>query len=891
MTRNPAHYTYKKSSTSQYSNNYSVKIQPAFCSQTLGGHSFGISDTDCISTTNKAIVYYQMGSSFSFVIPQSLTIDSIIFDALDSSLSPTESCLRENSKCWTLNPDKTLSINSLNPNPPGMWSIFTIQTEEWKSTFGSPLFRFSYSDTLSNTSGVGSLIIKNWVFQNFFYGFNTFIELINGHGKVSISGTTFDKFSNWGSIIRDTFEYPKSLNYVQAGLATSTAATYRDSMFTSNLYQSKYSVKPSSACEDSSWASIKIEFSIFQNFNYMKNSGHTYHKVDVNSQMKYQGIILNLSNFYGTVAFSNNQMQYMRFAYATCEDIYISQATADSADLWGTPSILQAKTLIYINVKYSSVEIDGNTFSNWNSLLGLIYLRRSSSYTSSILINGNTFTRNSAIIGTNAIKLYLFTSVKYNDLFSSSNMICSGVQISNNNFQQNIGCFSTVGAVQAIWYTDGDDTDPSTQTNHYSTPKPMSKTESDNLSIEGIINFTTQNMVTLPNSLISIDTNKFMMTNNIFNQNFAGMQSDIVELINIRRLFIVSDTYTANTGIFKEAMDKYGSIISSGSNFGTSNNPGAWAFSYYGLAANNQNFSFIFTSTTIQNFYPVAPLVIDGSLYISTTGLTFKNNAMQELKTYLVTSFYPSAAITILRSQGNLYLNSLTVQDYKGFDMTNLGSILDASSFMNIQVLGPPDRDSNGVPNSLPTFPALWIDYAFKNKMINFATPSSTNSANTTDFQNYFKYFEMKSLTIKNITHYNPGVDMPMFIEIKSDVAKWVIGTFTIQDVDLILGTTGMMRFSTYADLTISDGTVSRINVNAFSLKFGDFSYVGTTGGVFAFNQISSNSSHIFVAYAISNIVFDTIYANKGGAFYFGTKAGIATYQPISVTLDGLTLK
>ena len=458
-------------------------------------------------------------------------------------------------------------------------------------------------------------------------------------------------------------------------------------------------------------------------------------------------------------------------------------------------------------------------------------------------------------------------------------MICSGVQISNNNFQQNIGCFSTVGAVQAIWYPDGDDTDPSTQTNHYSTPKPMSKTESDNLSIEGIINFTTQNMVTLPNSLISIDTNKFIMTNNIFNQNFAGMQSDIVELINIRRLFIVSDTYTANTGIFKEAMDKYGSIISSGSNFGTSNNPGAWAFSYYGLAANNQNFSFIFTSTTIQNFYPVAPLVIDGSLYISTTGLTFKNNAMQELKTYLVTSFYPSAAITILRSQGNLYLNSLTVQDYMGFDMTNLGSILDASSFMNIQVLGPPDRDSNGVPNSLPTFPALWIDYAFKNKMINFATPSSTNSANTTDFQNYFKYFEMKSLTIKNITHYNPGVDMPMFIEIKSDVAKWVIGTFTIQDVDLILGTTGMMRFSTYADLTISDGTVSRINVNAFSLEFGDFSYVGTTGGVFAFNQISSNSSYILVAYAISNIVFDTIYANKGGAFYFGTKAGLATYS------------
>ena len=687
------------------------------------------------------------------------------------------------------------------------------------------------------------MTIKDSVFQNFFYGFNTFIELISGHGKVSISGTTFDKFSNCGSIIRDTFEYPNSLNYVKAGLATSTAATYRDSMFTSNLYQSNYSIKPSRACFKDYWASITIDSSIFQNFNYLKKSGLTYHKVDEYSEMKYQGIILNLSNFYGTVSFSNNKMQYMKFAFETCEDIYIAQTSTDSADIWGTPSRLQAKTLIYINVKYSLVEIYGNTFTNWNSLLGLIYLQRTSYFTSSILIDGNTFTQNSAIIGANAIKLYLFTSVKYSDLFSSSNMIWSGVQISNNKFQQNIGCFNTVGAVQAIWYTDGVDTDPSTQTNHYSTPKPMSKTESDNLSINGIISFATEKLVIFPNSNILIDSNKFMMTNNIFDQNFAGMKSNIVELINIRRLFIDSDTYTANSGIFKEALDKYGSITSCGNIFGTSDNPGAWAFSFYGSAVNNRNLSVIFSPTTIQIFYPVAPLVIDGSLYISTTGLTFKNNAMQELKTSLVTSFYPSAAITILRSQGNLYLNSLTVQDYKGFDLANLESILGTSSFSNIKVLSPTERDSSGDSISIITFPALWIDYAFKNKMINFATPSSSS---TTDFPNYFKYFEMKSLTIKNITHYNPGVDMPMFIEIKSDVVKWVIGTFTIQDVDLILGTTGMMRFSTYADLTISDGTVSRINVNAFSLSSAYYSYVGTIGGVFAFNQIASNSSYYF---------------------------------------------
>lgn len=67
-----------------------VKIQPAFCGQNLGGHLFADSDGDCISTTEKITVYYQMGNAYKFVIPKSLQVNSIIFDALDSSLLPTE---------------------------------------------------------------------------------------------------------------------------------------------------------------------------------------------------------------------------------------------------------------------------------------------------------------------------------------------------------------------------------------------------------------------------------------------------------------------------------------------------------------------------------------------------------------------------------------------------------------------------------------------------------------------------------------------------------------------------------------------------------------------------------------------------------------------------------
>ena len=53
------------------------------------------------------------------------------------------------------------------------------------------------------------------------------IGLINGHGKVLITESTFDGFSNWGSIIRDTRELP-SLDYTKSQGIISVS--YRDSM-------------------------------------------------------------------------------------------------------------------------------------------------------------------------------------------------------------------------------------------------------------------------------------------------------------------------------------------------------------------------------------------------------------------------------------------------------------------------------------------------------------------------------------------------------------------------------------------------------------------------------------------------------------------------------------
>lgn len=80
--------------------------------------------------------------------------------------------------------------------------------------------------------------------------------------------------------------------------------------------------------------------------------------------MKYQGVILNLHDFYGTVVVKGNTFSKVTFKYNNCEEVYNSPLEYDSSNLWGTPSVLQAKTLIYINVRTSPLEIYGNTFSN-----------------------------------------------------------------------------------------------------------------------------------------------------------------------------------------------------------------------------------------------------------------------------------------------------------------------------------------------------------------------------------------------------------------------------------------------------------------------------------------------------------------------------------------------
>ena len=481
----------------------------------------------------------------------------------------------------------------------------------------------------------------------------------------------------------------------------------------------------------------------------------------------------------------------------------------------------------------------------------------------------------------------MWTNADYKTSFTSQSMIWAGVQISSNTFTQNVGWFNTIGTIQAVCYSDSSDA-PLSQKNQYSDPKSMSKNKFENLSRSGIVSFSTVNSTIMSSSLVQIDLNKFLLKQNTYNENFAGAQASIVKLTNIRRIHIDSDTYINNWGQYLESLNKYGSIMSTGDISNEDKLPGAYSlFAYYGSSDKNKTINEIFTSESQQNYYPAGFLVIDGSLYVSTTGLIFDNNAMQELTQSLVTNQYPSNAITLRRSQGSIYLNSLTIQNYAGFDMNKLSSIL-GTNYANVKIASPTERNVQGSPNTLASSPNYYIDYSFKNWLIRLAMPSL--NANT-DFQNYFDVFSVDKLTIKNITQYSPSTSIALFSQFSDDWADLTLSNFDIQNVDMIKTKTSMFVIQNYGTLTIINGTVSNINKNAYSLSTSDYSYVGSNGAIFTLNSVQQSSGYSSFTSSISNVTFDTIYSREGGAFYFGSGSSIQNAQLNTINMNSITIQ
>lgn len=308
---------------------------------------------------------------------------------------------------------------------------------------GGALFQFYYAEGLSTSGRAGTLTFTSCKFQHFFYDFTTLIGLTEGHGKVVITDTVFEKFSNCGSIIRDSRNFPIVSRPEHTG--TATDGQLRQSRAPIEIIQNDYYVKPTTACSSPTCGSIVIRGCTFTEFNYLKATQTARNKVEATNVMKYQGMIMTLSGFRGSILIKENTFNSLQFKYERCS---IAQSTYSEApqSLWAGLEVYQAKTLFKIDL-YGPVEIVGNTFNSCNSATGLIFIKKLSD-TTPLLIHANIFRRNSALEIANVIRIDVRTDLAYNRGITTF-MPCAGVQISGNTFEKNVGCSTTSGAIVA----------------------------------------------------------------------------------------------------------------------------------------------------------------------------------------------------------------------------------------------------------------------------------------------------------------------------------------------------------------------------------------------------------------------------------------------------------
>ena len=364
MTRNITNYKIKRNATDKYSGNQEIFIVPVFWDEIYADQYFDDEDSDCVSEGSQITVYYQMGNSFYFTVPESFNISNIIFDALDSSINYTSTWLTENHSCWSISDDKSLTLDDSNIDTSTNCSIVYKQDGICSYTTGDQLFKFYYADTdLSNMNSAGTLNINSCTFQHFFHDYTSLISFANGHGHVKITNSKFQKFSNWASIISyvagdqnlasftTNSKYFVNTDKLDSTFDFTTYDSYwRAYRTTALIQQHEYYVEPSQQCRDSSCGSILIENSQFSDFEYMKDEVTGQYLLNYNNTHTKSMTLLMLNRYGGKIVITNNKFHNMKNKNRLWTQDRLSVTTKSSQSFYYSTLQAQSKGLIWASL-------------------------------------------------------------------------------------------------------------------------------------------------------------------------------------------------------------------------------------------------------------------------------------------------------------------------------------------------------------------------------------------------------------------------------------------------------------------------------------------------------------------------------------------------------------
>ena len=164
------------------------------------------------------------------------------------------------------------------------------------------------------------------------------------------------------------------------------------------------------------------------------------------------------------------------------------------------------------------------------------------------------------------------------------------------------------------------------------------------------------------------------MAGNTFNENYAGKQKCITDLVAMCKIYIEGDTYYKNSGVYREALNKYGTIKSQeGESDSTSIlNLHEFFIITYPFTDFNEYFTHIIEK---QYYYPMSPTRINSAMLLSIENTVFDNNQFQQYRLISQTISYHASAILLQRWVGQLILNSVTFKNYNGMSAEEASAI------------------------------------------------------------------------------------------------------------------------------------------------------------------------------------------------------------------------
>ncbi|CDW75099.1 UNKNOWN [Stylonychia lemnae] len=394
-------------------------------------------------------VNYKLGDKWTFQIQRGITMNNLHFDAIDSILSHEDdstgclsngltSCCQTDYNIKDIIPKRTCILKE---KPQfNFYLIFSVQKIA----------------TLQEEGAHYSNLIINCIFENFIYDFNSFIEINNKVGYITITNSQFINFNTCGSIVRNKKVYfnrtditPNS--FENAYLFRTNNFQYQASMTLENELAPYYPFGITICNLTNPFSrpclNLIIQGSSFRNFGFLKVKRTSPLWVDPKYKMQFNGMIVDLEEFKGHIQILNNSFKDNHVKYQTCDvgrqikNMDKSQFV-DNFPSYGNKSVIQLKSLISITKFDYILDIIENTFEQNSGTRGLINLDLKHRAQRAIIAK-NLFFRNFGYYDTNVLFIrgrgMPNTSI-YTALPDNNTIFCGGYLIDSNNFTQNAGC-------------------------------------------------------------------------------------------------------------------------------------------------------------------------------------------------------------------------------------------------------------------------------------------------------------------------------------------------------------------------------------------------------------------------------------------------------------------